>query len=90
HDVILFHVLDEAEVNFPFGGMVELEDPEDHRRLALDADDFRRDYIAEIDAFRDTYRRECFQAGVDYVPLDTSMRFDRALTEYLANRAARG
>ncbi|MGO8690537.1 MAG: DUF58 domain-containing protein, partial [Thermoguttaceae bacterium] len=28
HDVILFHVLDEAEVNFPFDGMVELEEPE--------------------------------------------------------------
>jgi hypothetical protein len=27
---------------------------------------------------------------VDYVPLDTSMQFDRALTEYLANRSARG
>jgi len=90
HDVILFHILDEAEVNFPFAGMVELEDPENHQRLALDADGFRNDYIAEIDAFRNTYRRECFQAGVDYVPLDTSMQFDRALTEYLANRAARG
>ena len=33
HDVILFHILDEAEVNFPFSGMVELEDPETHNRL---------------------------------------------------------
>jgi uncharacterized protein (DUF58 family) len=90
HDVTLFHVLDEAEVNFPFGGMVDLEDPESHERMALDADAFRSDYIAEIDKFRDTYRRECFQAGVDYLPIDTSMRFDRALTEYLVNRAARG
>ena len=38
HDVILFHVLDEAEVRFPFEGMVELEDPETHESLALDAD----------------------------------------------------
>src|SRR5271167_3798059 len=49
HDVILFHVLDEAEVHFPFRGMVELEDPENHRRLALDADAFRKDYLSEID-----------------------------------------
>ena len=53
HDVILFHILDEAEVHFPFDGMVELEEPENHDRLALDADGFRSDYIAEIDAFRD-------------------------------------
>ena len=90
HDVILFHVLDEAEVAFPFDGMVELEDPESHRRLALDADAFRRDYLAEINEFRDTYRRECFHSGIDYVPLDTSMQFDKALTGYLAGRAARG
>ncbi len=90
HDVILFHVLDEAEVQFPFDGMVELEDPENKRRLSLDAKAFRRDYLAELEAFRETYRRECFHARIDYVPLDTSMQFDKALTEYLASRSARG
>jgi len=90
HDVIVFHVLDEAEVKFPFDGMVELEDPESNRRLTLDAKGFRRDYLSEIEAFREHYRRECFQSRIDYVPLDTSMQFDRALTEYLASRAARG
>jgi len=90
HDVILFHVLDEAEVHFPFEGMVELQDPENGQRLALDADGFRHAYISEVDSFRETYRRECFQAGIDYVPLDTSMRFDRALGEYLMRRSERG
>ncbi len=90
HDVILFHILDEAEVHFPFRGMVEMEDPEDQRRLALDASAFRADYLAEVESFRDAYRRECSQARVDYVPLDTSMQFDRALTEYLINRSQRG
>ena len=32
HDVILFHILDEAEARFPFRGMVELEDPETDQR----------------------------------------------------------
>jgi len=90
HDVILFHVLDEAEVAFPFSGLVELEEPETNTRLELDADSYRRDYLQEIDAFRETYRRECFQSGIDYVPLDTSMPFDRALTEYLLMRKSRG
>ncbi len=90
HDVILFHILDEAETQFPFAGLVELEEPESHRTLALDADGFRRDYLGELESFRQTYRRECFQSGIDYVPLDTSMQFDKALTEYLASRSARG
>jgi len=90
HDVILFHILDEAETQFPFQGIVELEEPETHQRLRLDALGYRREYLAELERFRDGYRRECFQARIDYVPLDTSMQFDKALTEYLASRAARG
>ena len=90
HDVIIFHVLDEAEVAFPFEGLVELEDPETHEKLEIDADGFRANYLDEVSKCRETYRRECFQCGVDFVELDTSMPFDRALTEYLVSRRARG
>ena len=90
HDVILFHILDEAEINFPFDGMVEFEDPETDERLEVDASGFRRDYLEEINRFRDEYRRECFQTGIDYVGLDTSMQFDKALLEYLVHRSTRG
>jgi uncharacterized protein (DUF58 family) len=90
HDVILFHILDEAEVKFPFSGLVEFEEPETNARLEVDADSYRRDYLQEIDEFRDMYRRECFQSRIDYVALDTSMPFDRALTEYLIMRTSRG
>jgi uncharacterized protein (DUF58 family) len=89
HDVILFHVLDEAEVDFPFSGLVEFEEPEAQTRLEVDADNYRTDYLQELAAFRETYRRECFQSAIDYVELDTSMPFDRALTEYLSTRRAR-
>jgi len=86
HDVILFHVLDQAEVSFPFEGLVELEDPETSETIEVDADAYRSEYLEEIDQFRTLYVRECRQSGIDYVPLDTSMQFDRALTEYLINR----
>ena len=42
-----------------------------------------------INTFRDTYRRECSRAGIDYVALDTSMQFDKALMEYLLSRRHR-
>ena len=89
HDVILFHILDEAEVKFPFDGMVEFEEPESLDKLQIDASSFRGDYLKELSGFRDLYRRECFQSGIDYVPIDTSMQFDRALTEYLISRRSR-
>ncbi len=90
HDIILFHVLDEAEATFPFTGLVELEDPETGEQIQVDSDGLRADYLDELDAFRGEYRRECFQSGIDYVALDTSVPFDRALTEYLVHRRSRG
>ncbi|RMG03703.1 MAG: DUF58 domain-containing protein [Planctomycetota bacterium] len=90
HDVIVFHILDEAEVRFPFRGLLELEDPETSRRVQVDGASIRADYLEELSRFRETYRRECFRAGIDYVPLDTSMQFDKALMEFLLRRRARG
>lgn len=89
HDLILFHVLDEAEVHFPFRGACEFLDPESGQRLEVDAQAVSRDYLATIAQFRDSYRESCQKSGVDYMPLDTSMPFDKALTEYLINRRAR-
>ena len=89
HDVILFHVLDEAEVRFPFSGATEFTDPESAEKIVVDADAVRKDYIDRVAAFREDYRSWCFKAGVDYVPLDTSMQFDRALTGYLTSRRNR-
>lgn len=89
HDIILFHILDEAEVNFPFEGLVDFEDPETHQKLVLDAAGIRADYLETLQKLRDDYRRECLRMGADYVPLDTSLPFDRALLEYLSQRQAR-
>jgi len=89
HDVILFHVLDEAEVHFPFDGVIEFEEPETEEKVQVDATGYRREYLSGVEAFRDEYRQVCFQTGVDYVELDTSMQFDKALMEYLTNRKSR-
>lgn len=90
HDVILFHVLDEAEVSFPFRGVCKMRDPETGEELKIDADGFRSDYVARVNEFRDGLAQQCFSSGIDYVPLDTSMQFDKALLEYLLSRRARG
>ncbi|MCA9054311.1 MAG: DUF58 domain-containing protein [Planctomycetaceae bacterium] len=89
HDLILFHVLDEAEVQFPFDGLCDLRDPESGESQVVDAAAIRNDYLDAVAELRGMYRRECQAAGADYVPLDTSMRFDTALVEYLSQRKAR-
>jgi uncharacterized protein (DUF58 family) len=90
HDVILFHILDEAEALFPFEGMMELEDNETNETLLVDAEGIKADYLEEVASFRELYRKECLGARIDYVPLHTGMPFDKALMSYLLSRQARG
>jgi uncharacterized protein (DUF58 family) len=89
NEVILFHILDEAEVHFPFEGVVEFEDVETPSRLTVDAQGMREDYLQAIAEFRETYRADCGKAGIDYVAMDTSVGFDKALLEYLRQRQRR-
>jgi len=90
HDVIVFHILDEAEALFPFEGMLELEDNETRETLQVDADAIKADYLEEVASFRSGYRKECHGARIDYVPIHTGMPFDKALMSYLHSRQSRG
>jgi len=89
HEVILFHILDEAEVHFPFEGVIEFEDVEDHKKLTIDARGMRPDYLQALADFQNFFRTECAKANIDYVPIDTSVSFDKALMEYLIQRQRR-
>jgi uncharacterized protein (DUF58 family) len=89
NEVILFHVLDEAEVHFPFDGLIEFEDVETPDRLVIDAKGMRKDYLEAVRDFRAAYQEECSKANVDFVPMDTSITFDKALMEYLVQRQRR-
>ena len=89
NEIILFHILDEAEVHFPFEGLVEFEDVETPEKMTLDAKGMRSDYLQALHDFREHYREECSKANIDYVPMDTSVSFDKALLEYLIQRQRR-
>lgn len=89
HDMILFHILDAAEAEFPFTGMVELRDKETPEKMVIDSDGLRADYLEALAEFQGLYRRECSLLGIDYVPLHTGMPFDKALMGYLADRRRR-
>ena len=89
HDVIVFHILDEAEVTFPFTGSVDLMEPETNDHEIVDAAGIRAEYLQAVSDLRERFRTTCQAVGADYVPLDTSMPFDKALVEYLSQRQAR-
>ncbi|MDR0704648.1 MAG: DUF58 domain-containing protein [Planctomycetaceae bacterium] len=89
HDVILFHVLDEAETQFPFQGRVELVNPESDEKIPGNAEALKRGYLEALEEFRNRFRHDCSKTRIDYVELDTSVQFDKALIEYLTRRSGR-
>ena len=89
HDLIVMHVLDAAEVYFPFEGAVRLEDPEGSPWLESDAAGVREAYVAAVGEWRQKLRDTLSAMRADYVALDTSMKFDKALVEFLVQRSHR-
>ncbi len=89
HDIIIFHILDEAEVTFPFQGMLQMRDPETGQTEPVRAADAAEEYRKSIKNFRDKLDKSLSESRIDYVPLDTSMPYDKALMEYLLRRRNR-
>jgi len=89
HDIIVFHVLDRDEIEFPFERMTMFEGMEEMAELLADPRSLRDAYLAEVDAFRETVRIGCLGQKIDYVKLVDDQPLDVVLSSYLAARAAR-
>ena len=87
NDVIVFHILDNAELTFPFDRIADFEDSETHEILKAVPQRVRTIYMQEIERFCDFYKEKCRAAGMDYCLLNTSEPLDTALASYLSKRA---
>jgi uncharacterized protein (DUF58 family) len=86
HEVVVFHILDEAELRLPFRGPLVFRDIESGHTLPAYPDVLRRAYREAVDMFVEEYRKGCTAHSVDYVLMDTATPFDKALTAYLSRR----
>ena len=86
HEVIVFHVLDKAEIEFPFRDLISFHDLESDDRIQIDPLVVRDAYIEQIQKFIDSYRRACAETKIDYVLTDTSVPYDFMLARYIAAR----
>jgi hypothetical protein len=86
HEVILFHILDRAEIEFPFNEVIAFHDLENSDRIQIDPAYVREVYRRQFDEFLANYRRACAEAQIDYVLADTSTPYDFMLTKYLHKR----
>lgn len=89
HDVVVFHVLDAAELDFPFDDPTLFRGLEVPAEMLTDPRGLRVGYLKELTAFRNEVRRGCRGLNVDLVPLRTDENLGRVLARYLAHRAGK-
>jgi uncharacterized protein (DUF58 family) len=89
HEVVIFHVLDPAELDFPYRQMTLFKGLEELPELLTDPRSLRRAYLDEFGKFLAEVKRGCRQHHIDYVLLRTDQSLEVALTSYLASRMTR-
>ncbi|MBA4064307.1 MAG: DUF58 domain-containing protein [Isosphaera sp.] len=88
HDVMVFHVLDDDELAFPFSGMTRFEGLEDLPHLLCDPRSLRDGYLEALEEYLVEVRRGCTKIGIDYHLVRTSDYLDAVLSRFLFARAS--
>ena len=89
HEVVLWHILDGAELTFPFQEATLFSGLEQYPELLTDPRSLRESYLEEIGGFLRTLQRGCLDQNIDYVQLRTDTPLNVALSSYLAHRLTR-
>jgi len=89
HDVVVLHLLDPAELDFPFQQATLFHGMEATGDLLAEPAQLRRAYKNEIEKFVSKVRAGCLSQQADYVQIRTDMPLDAVLTTYLAKRRRR-
>lgn len=85
-DVIVFHVLDPYELQFPFEQAARFRDMETAEEVAAVPGSVRDEYVQRMQELIAFYRRELGLAGIDYCLLETSQPLELGLMSYLMTR----
>ncbi len=86
HDVIVFHVMDDEELDFSFSGPVRFEGLELSEHLSCNPRALREGYLQALEAYLEEVRHGCAKLAVDYQLVRTSQPLDAALAAFLTYR----
>ena len=88
HDILVFHVLDDDELDFPFNDPTRFEGMESMDHLTCNPRALREGYLESLQRFLDRVRHACASSQIDYQLIRTSKNIDAALVAYLTSRMA--
>jgi len=90
HEVLLFHILDPAELAFRFEKAVMFHDVESDRDLFIDPVTARKEYLKKLDGHNQAVQLACQKLGIGYRRFGTDRALDLALFDFLRERMQRG
>ncbi len=88
HDILVFHVLDDDEMSFPFAGTTRFEGMEQLPDLLCDPRALRDGYLEALEEYLVEVRRGCARKGIDYALVHTGDYLDAVLSKFLHHRMA--
>ena len=86
HDVLLFNIMDDEELDFNYSGTTRFEGLEEMGELVCDPRALREGYLEAVGKFLDELRRHCAKNTIDFQTIRTSDHLDAALAHYLNHR----
>lgn len=90
HEVLVIHVMDDAELNFPYDRMTRFQDMEGIGSVVANAKGLRSKYLARVRQFLDAIEAACFERDISYQLANTNEGYDHFLAAYLEKRARMG
>jgi uncharacterized protein (DUF58 family) len=90
HEIILFHLLDPAEVTLAFEKAVMFRDVESGRLLFIDPVTARKSYLHKLEAHNQSIQTACRRLGVGYRRVITDRPLELALFDFMRERMHRG
>ncbi len=86
NEVVVFHLMDPWELEFPFTGQVEFEGLENIPKLQARPAEIRKSYLREVEAFLRRMRDGCERNNCHYTLVNTAQPWHEVLSAYLAFR----
>lgn len=90
HEVLVFHVMDPNELDFPYEKLTRFKDLEGSGSIIANPRNIREKYLERLNTFLTDAKRKCFERGVSYQFAQTSTPYDQMLMSFLSLRRSRG
>ncbi len=85
-EVVIFHLMDPAELELPYEGLTIFEGLEGEPDLLVDPDDIRDHYRQEMLAHMASIERECLEGDIEYFRVSTASPLEKAILDFIVGR----